>query len=79
MTMLRDAALSLGFTGGLVVDYPWSERSKKLFLVLIAPSRIKHLPSTDAPSATKGGPAGGFLGWVDSWGASPRRDAHVYV
>ena len=35
MKMLRDAALAAGFGGGLVVDYPWSERSKKLFLVLI--------------------------------------------
>ena len=40
MQMLKDAALSAGFGGGLIVDYPWSERSKKLFLVLIAPSRL---------------------------------------
>ena len=39
MAMLRDAAASAGFSGGLVVDYPWSERSKKLFLVLVAPKR----------------------------------------
>ena len=39
MQMLRDAALACGFSGGLVVDYPWSERSKKLFLVLVAPKR----------------------------------------
>ena len=39
MGMLRDAAASAGFSGGLVVDYPWSERSKKLFLVLVAPKR----------------------------------------
>ena len=39
MAMLRDAAVECGFSGGLVVDYPWSERSKKLFLVLVAPKR----------------------------------------
>ena len=39
MAMLRDAALAAGFGGGLIVDFPWSERSKKLFLVLIAPTR----------------------------------------
>ncbi len=39
MMLLRDSALAEGFGGGLVVDYPWSERSKKLFLVLIAPPR----------------------------------------
>lgn len=33
--MLREAAMKAGFSGGLVVDYPWSERSKKLFFVLI--------------------------------------------
>ena len=40
MQMLCDEAKAAGFGGGLVVDYPWSERSKKLFLVLIAPTRL---------------------------------------
>jgi 18S rRNA (guanine1575-N7)-methyltransferase len=44
MEMLRDAALAAGFSGGLVVDYPWSERSKKLFLVLVSPSRLAAAP-----------------------------------
>jgi len=37
MGMLRKAALAAGFSGGLCIDYPRSERSKKLFLVLISP------------------------------------------
>jgi 18S rRNA (guanine1575-N7)-methyltransferase len=53
MEMLRDAALATGFTGGLVVDYPWSERSKKLFLVLIAPAR-KTLEPPPATSKAHG-------------------------
>ena len=52
MQMLRDTALDLGFTGGLVCDYPWSERSKKLFLVLVAPTRSK-------PQPVEGGGGGG--------------------
>ena len=51
MQMLKDAALSAGFGGGLVVDYPWSERSKKLFLVLVAPSRISAAGA--APTSAK--------------------------
>lgn len=42
--MLREAAMNAGFAGGLVVDYPWSERSKKLFLVLI---KAKQTPSAN--------------------------------
>eukprot|EP00966_Prymnesium_polylepis_P205858 4770397-Prymnesium_polylepis.1 len=45
--MLRAAAVKAGFAGGLVVDYPWSERSKKLFLVLL---KAKH----SAPPAPDG-------------------------
>lgn len=58
MSMLRDAALHAGFSGGLVVDYPWSERSKKLFLVLIAPVRNTPQKSPrDPPSGSRGGSA----------------------
>ncbi|KOO21678.1 methyltransferase wbscr22, partial [Chrysochromulina tobinii] len=39
LQMIRDAALAQGFSGGLIIDYPWSERSKKLYLVLVAPNR----------------------------------------
>ena len=52
MQMLRDAAIAQGFSGGLVVDYPWSERSKKLFLVLIAPAR--RVAPVEAPVAGNG-------------------------
>jgi 18S rRNA (guanine1575-N7)-methyltransferase len=52
LQMLRDAALAAGFGGGLVVDYPWSERSKKLFLVLISPSRV---PAVGAPATSASG------------------------
>ena len=52
MTMLRDAALAVGFTGGLICDYPWSERSKKLFLVLIAPKRIAIAPQPGVGSSS---------------------------
>ena len=39
MEMMRRAALGAGFAGMVVVDYPVSERSKKLFLVLVAAPR----------------------------------------
>ncbi|KAL1529973.1 hypothetical protein AB1Y20_000900 [Prymnesium parvum] len=51
--MLREAAGNAGFAGGLVVDYPWSERSKKLFLVLVkanAPPSMGGAPSVGAAS-----------------------------
>lgn len=51
MMLLRDKAVEAGFTGSLVVDYPRSERSKKLFLVLIAPAA--------APPAAAAKPGGG--------------------
>eukprot|EP00967_Tisochrysis_lutea_P109540 scaffold170575_cov30-Tisochrysis_lutea.AAC.1 len=38
MMMLRNAAIAANFTGGLVFDYPRSERSKKLYLVLTSPT-----------------------------------------
>ena len=53
LQMLRDAALKVGFGGALVVDYPWSERSKKLFLVLIAPTRIGAAATTPPTKPTK--------------------------
>lgn len=46
--MLRAAALQAGFAGGLIVDYPWSERSKKLFLVLL---KAKHSSTTSGTTA----------------------------
>lgn len=45
LEMLRNAALEAEFTGGLVVDYPRSERSKKLYLVLTAPPAPPPRPS----------------------------------
>jgi 18S rRNA (guanine1575-N7)-methyltransferase len=52
MGMLRDAALAAGFEGGLVIDYPVSERSKKMFLVLVAKPR--PLKPQRAPKAGGG-------------------------
>ncbi|KAK9831859.1 hypothetical protein WJX81_002749 [Elliptochloris bilobata] len=37
-TMLTDAAMRAGFSGGLVVDFPHSTRAKKYFLVLMVGS-----------------------------------------
>ncbi len=34
--MITSAALRVGFSGGLVVDFPNSTRAKKYFLVLMA-------------------------------------------
>jgi len=50
MCMLREAALGCGFSGGLVLDYPRSERSKKIFLVLCSPTRPSQ-PSRPPPTA----------------------------
>uniref|UniRef100_A0A7S0JB64 Methyltransferase type 11 domain-containing protein n=1 Tax=Calcidiscus leptoporus TaxID=127549 RepID=A0A7S0JB64_9EUKA len=59
--MLREAALGCGFSGALVVDYPRSERSKKLFLVLCAPTRspwpCPRPPLAASTSAVKKGNA----------------------
>ena len=61
MGMLRDAALAAGFEGGLVIDYPVSERSKKMFLVLVAKPR--PLKPQRAPKA-----GGGIQStWIDGW------------
>ena len=62
MEMLRDAALYAGFDGGLVVDYPASERSKKLFLVLVAkprPPKPQRTPKAAADGKGKGKGKGG--------------------
>ena len=71
MEMLRDAALAAGFGGGLVVDYPWSERSKKLFLVLIAPSRL----ATNAPTAGPVAPRGKGKGKQKGGSGKQQRDS----
>ena len=68
MNMLREAALAAGFGGGLVVDYPWSERSKKLFLVLVAPTRLPTAPGASAAAgggAARSGGGGGHLSHIN--------------
>ena len=58
MEMMRRAALGAGFAGMVVVDYPVSERSKKLFLVLVAaPRPLAPRKALGAPG--KGGGRGG--------------------
>lgn len=47
--MMREAAIQAGFAGGLVVDYPWSERSKKLYFVLL---KSKHVHAVANPSSS---------------------------
>jgi len=54
MLMLRDAAVSADFTGGLVVDYPRSECAKKLYLVITAPN-VAAPPTMLRAAAGKGG------------------------
>ena len=61
MQMLRDGALSAGFSGSLLVDYPKSERSKKLFLVLVSP---QQRPKS---SRVEGGDGG-----AEAWRSSPK-------
>jgi 18S rRNA (guanine1575-N7)-methyltransferase len=53
MVLLRDKAVDAGFTGSLVVDYPRSERSKKLFLVLTAPAAAPPAPAAKAGGGAK--------------------------
>lgn len=63
MAMLQEAAIAHGFSGGLVVDYPWSERSKKLFLVLVAPSRrLETMAQGNTTSKANGSGKGGGKG-----------------
>ena len=58
MEMMRRAALGAGFAGMVVFDYPVSERSKKLFLVLVAaPRPLAPRKALGAPG--KGGGRGG--------------------
>ena len=84
MEMLREAALNCGFSGGLVVDYPWSERAKKLFLVLIAPKREASLNARTwmgdlvttkggSSAAPSGGPDAGWRGNGSSKGQGKNR------
>ncbi len=58
MSMMREAALAAGFSGGLHVDYPRSERSKKLFLVITSSARPRPPPAAAQPvqRARKGKP-----------------------
>ena len=59
MQMLRESALLFGFSGFLLFDYPKSERSKKLYLVLTSPSSAAVVSKADksrvgvAPPAAK--------------------------
>ena len=57
MEMMRRAALGAGFAGMVVVDYPVSERSKKLFLVLVAAPRLLAWRRTLGPPGKGGGAA----------------------
>ena len=59
LEMLRSAAVEAEFTGGLVVDYPRSERSKKLYLVLVAP---QQRPQQQQKARKERGGAGGGAG-----------------
>ena len=43
--MLVGAAMKVGFTGGLVVDFPNSTRAKKYFLVLMVGGGGASLPN----------------------------------
>ena len=69
MEMMRRAALGAGFAGMVVVDYPVSERSKKLFLVLVA------APRPLAPRKALGAPGngGGRGGGGEGFGRGARR------
>ena len=59
MEMMRRAALGAGFAGMVVVDYPVSERSKKLFLVLVAAPRPLAPRKALGPPGKGGGRGGG--------------------
>lgn len=43
--MLTSAAMKVGFSGGLVVDFPHSTRAKKFFLVLMVGSTAGSVPA----------------------------------
>jgi 18S rRNA (guanine1575-N7)-methyltransferase len=53
MMLLRDKAVEAGFTGSLIIDYPRSERSKKLFLVLVAPAAAVALAAAKPAGGAK--------------------------
>lgn len=42
MTMITEAAMKCGFSGGLVVDFPNSKKAKKYFLCLFAGESAQH-------------------------------------
>ena len=64
MEMMRRAALAAGFAGMVVVDYPVSERSKKLFLVLVAAPRPLAPRKALGPPGKGGGRGGGGKGFA---------------
>jgi 18S rRNA (guanine1575-N7)-methyltransferase len=47
MEMISNAAMSAGFTGGVVVDYPNSTKAKKYYLVLFAGTADKQKKQTN--------------------------------
>jgi 18S rRNA (guanine1575-N7)-methyltransferase len=57
--MITTAALRVGFSGGLVVDYPNSTRAKKYFLVLAAgPPEQMPTPKSGDEAGVAAGPNG---------------------
>ena len=62
--LITSAALRVGFSGGLVVDFPNSTRAKKYFLVLMAGPSDGALHRAEAVASlglADGRPLGGFL------------------
>ena len=76
--MLVGAAMKVGFSGGLVVDYPHSTRAKKVFLVLMVGAGGASIPQgkTDGASddeAMSGSDDGGGPGAVRVEGRRQQR------
>ena len=65
--LLTSAALKVGFSGGLVVDFPNSARAKKYFLVLMVgqAEAVPH-PARGRPARRSAGLLRGLLAWAPS-------------
>ena len=74
--MITTAALRVGFSGGLVVDYPNSTRAKKYFLVLAA-GPPESLPTPKGGDAEEAGAGRGVR--MDGRGGGGERSKKMKV